>query len=137
MLLHSATKFHPFEWASGVCRTVQVVQSLFPPFPLSYIHGEKTPPARRPHHDIAQSGPHHDIVDRRGSSSLKGGRFSPQFNRWSTVSTETRAVTLRPAWGVPDASIGGWPFAIAFFIGDSLDFEVARVTRVNRIARTR
>src|SRR6516162_4678148 len=36
------------EGASGVCRTVQVVQSLFPPFPLSYIHGEKTPPARRP-----------------------------------------------------------------------------------------
>jgi hypothetical protein len=30
------------EWASGVCRTVQVVQSIFLPFPLSYIHGEKT-----------------------------------------------------------------------------------------------
>src|SRR5215471_10218213 len=85
------------EWASGVCRTVQVVQSNFLPFPLSYIHGEKTPPSRRDstggsihpstlpfvvypwredptiektqdptiektHHDIAQSGPHHDIV---------------------------------------------------------------------------
>src|SRR6516164_6871162 len=39
------------EGASGVCRTVQVVQSLFPPLSLCpYIHGEKTPPARRPHH---------------------------------------------------------------------------------------
>src|SRR6516164_6583147 len=33
------------EWASGVCRTVQVVQSILLPFPLSYIHGEKTPPS--------------------------------------------------------------------------------------------
>jgi len=31
-------------------------ESIFLPFPLSYIHGEKTPPSRRPHHDIAQSG---------------------------------------------------------------------------------
>jgi hypothetical protein len=97
------------EGVSGVCRTVQVVQSLFLPslcpyiharrphqredprgsscilydayntfctihirniwtlrmkgsLLCPYIHGEKTPPARRPHHDIAQSAPHHDIV---------------------------------------------------------------------------
>src|SRR5215831_13030993 len=51
------------EGASGVCRTAQVVQSILLPFPLSYIHGKKTPPSRRPktppsrrpHHDIAQS----------------------------------------------------------------------------------
>jgi hypothetical protein len=41
------------EWASVVCGTVQVVQSIFLPLPCPYIHGEKTPPARR--HDIAHS----------------------------------------------------------------------------------
>src|SRR6516164_2035198 len=34
----------------------------FYPSLCPYIHGEKTPPARRPHHDIAQSAPHHYIV---------------------------------------------------------------------------
>ena len=43
--------------ASVVCRKVQVVQSLFLPFPLSVY-----PWREEPHHDIAQSGPHHDIV---------------------------------------------------------------------------
>ena len=51
------------EWTSGVCGTVQVVQSIFLPFPLSYIHGEKTPPARRPRHDIAMvRRPHHHCL---------------------------------------------------------------------------
>src|SRR6516162_5996231 len=67
------------EGASGVCRTVQVVNPSFYPSLCPYIHGEKTPPARRPHHDIGQSAPHHDIVsaahgERRPRLTLKAGR---------------------------------------------------------------
>ena len=48
----------------------------FYPSLCPYIHGEKTPPARRPHHDIAQSAPQRSRVHRRLKPPRRGRKHS-------------------------------------------------------------